>query len=303
MNLQFLADGLLIGAMVGLGAIGVTLTYSILGFANFVHGEFIAWGAYAALVIAGLIGMGVGMELAPIGPFSIGWAVLISAVLAMAFTGGLALALDWLLFSRLRKHGNAIVLVMASFGASMALRSLLEFLFTSEPQYYSRELQIAMPIGFGIRVTPDQLLMLALTLVLVVGMHLLITRTTIGRSMRAVSENPNLAAVAGIDVAGVIRKTWLIGGALACASGIVAGITVQMRPFMGFDLLLPMFAAAILGGIGSVPGAVIGGLIVGLAESMAVKFVGAEYRAAIAFLLLIAVLLVRPAGLFGKREG
>jgi branched-chain amino acid transport system permease protein len=303
MNLQFLADGLLIGAMVGLGAIGVTLTYSILGFANFVHGEFIAWGAYAALVIAGLIGLGVGMELAPIGPFSIGWAVLIAGVLAMGFTGTLALVLDWLLFSRLRRHGNAIVLVMASFGASMALRSLLEFIFTSEPQYYSRELQIAMPIGLGIRVTPDQILMLALTLLLVVGMHLLITRTTIGRSMRAVSENPNLAAVAGIDVAGVIRKTWLIGGALACASGIVAGITVQMRPFMGFDLLLPMFAAAILGGIGSVPGAVIGGLIVGLAESMAVQFVGAEYRAAVAFLLLIAVLLVRPAGLFGKREG
>jgi branched-chain amino acid transport system permease protein len=159
-----------------------------------------------------------------------------------------------------------------------------------------------VPIGFGMRVTPDQMLMLALTLVLVVGMHLLITRTTIGRSMRAVSENPNLAAVAGIDVAGVIRKTWLIGGALACASGIVAGITVQIRPTMGFDLLLPMFAAAILGGIGSVPGAVIGGLIVGLAESMAVQFVGAEYRAAVAFVLLIAVLLVRPTGLFGRRE-
>jgi branched-chain amino acid transport system permease protein len=302
MNLQFLADGLLIGAMVGLGAIGVTLTYSILGFANFVHGEFIAWGAYAALVIAGLIGTGVGMELAPIGPFSIGWAVLIAGVIAMVFTGCLALALDWLLFARLRKHGNAIVLVMASFGASMALRALLEFLFSTQPAYFSQELQIAIPIGFGIRVTPDQMLMLALTCILVVGMHLLIARTTIGRSMRAVSENPHLAAVAGIDVASVIRKTWLIGGALACASGIVAGITVQIRPYMGFDLLLPMFAAAILGGIGSVPGAVIGGLIVGLAESLAVQFVGAEYRAAIAFLLLIAVLLVRPAGLFGKRE-
>jgi branched-chain amino acid transport system permease protein len=300
MSLQFLADGLLIGAMVGLGAIGVTLTYSILGFANFAHGELIAWGAYAALMIAGAIGVGIGMDIAPIGPFSIGWTVLIAGVIAMAFTGGLALALDWLLFARLRKHGNSIVLVMASFGASMALRALLEFLFTGDARHFSLELQIAMPIGLGVRVTPDQWLMLALTAVLVVGMHLLITRTTIGRSMRAVSENPSLAAVAGIDVASVIRKTWLIGGALACASGIVAGITIQIRPFMGFDLLLPMFAAAILGGIGSVPGAVIGALIVGLAESMAVQFVGAEYRAAVAFLLLIAVLLVRPRGLFGR---
>jgi branched-chain amino acid transport system permease protein len=302
MSLQFLADGLLIGAMIGLGAIGVTLTYSILGFANFVHGEFVAWGAYACLVIAGLIGTGLGIEMAPIGPFSIGWVVLIAGVLAMVFTGCLALALDWLLFRRLRRHGNAIVMVMASFGASMALRSLLEFLFSSEPAYFSRDIQMAIPIGLGMRVTADQMLMLAVTAVLVIGMHLLITRTTIGRSMRAVAENPHLAAVAGIDVTWVIRKTWLIGGALACAAGIVAGITVQIRPFMGFDLLLPMFAAAILGGIGSVPGAVVGGLIVGLAESMAVQFVGAEYRAAVAFLLLIAVLLVRPAGLFGRAE-
>jgi branched-chain amino acid transport system permease protein len=94
----------------------------------------------------------------------------------------------------------------------------------------------------------------------------------------------------------------MIGGALACAAGVMLGITVQIRPFMGFDLLLPLFAAAILGGIGSVPGAVLGGLIVGIAEAAAVQVVGADYRAAIAFLILIAVLLVRPAGIFGVRE-
>jgi branched-chain amino acid transport system permease protein len=120
--------------------------------------------------------------------------------------------------------------------------------------------------------------------------------------MRAVSENPALAEVAGIDVGAVVRATWLIGGALACAAGVMAGITVQVRPYMGFDLLLPLFSAAILGGIGSVPGAVIGGLIVGVAQSGAVHFAGAEFRAAVAFLILIAVLLVKPTGLFGTKD-
>jgi branched-chain amino acid transport system permease protein len=119
--------------------------------------------------------------------------------------------------------------------------------------------------------------------------------------MRATSENPVLARVVGIDVARVIRTTWLIGGALACAAGVMLGLTVQIRPYMGFDLLLPLFAAAILGGIGSVPGAVIGGLIVGLAEAAAVQLIGANYRAAVAFLLILAVLMIRPTGIFGAR--
>jgi branched-chain amino acid transport system permease protein len=300
-SLQFLADGLLIGGMVGLGAIGVTLTYSILRFANFAHGEFVAWGAYAALAIAGGIGAAVGHEIAPLAPFSFGWPVILAGVLAMLMTGALALLLDLVLFKRLRRRGTAIVLVMASFGASMALRSLLEFIFTSEPAYFSRAIQIAIPIGLGIRLTPDQMLVLALTAGLVTGMHLLMTRTTLGRSMRAVSENPALAGLAGIDVDRVVRATWLIGGALACAAGVMVGIVVQIRPFMGFELLLPFFSAAILGGIGSMPGAVIGGLIVGLAESAGVRFVGADFRAAIAFLILVAVLMVRPSGIFGSR--
>jgi branched-chain amino acid transport system permease protein len=192
-------------------------------------------------------------------------------------------------------------MVMASFGASMALRALLEFLFSSQPAYFSRDIQIAIPLGAGIRVTADQLLMMAITLTLIAAMHFLVKRTTIGRSMQAVSENPALARVVGVDVDRVIKATWLLGGALACAAGIMAGITVQIRPFMGFDLLLPLFAAAILGGIGSIPGAVIGGLIIGLAEAAAVPLVGGGFRAAIAFLLLIAVLLARPSGLFGER--
>ena len=302
MNLQFIADGLLVGAMIGLGAIGVSLTYSILRFANFAHGEFIAWGAYAALAISGLIGFLTGQTISPLGPFSFGWPLIVAGMLAMVLSGLLALALDWVLFSRLRTRGNAIIMVMASFGASMALRSLLEFIFTSQPTYFSRELQIAFPIGGGVRVTPDQLLTLAMAITLVTTMFIVMNRTTIGRSMRAVSENPALASIVGVDVRAVIRATWLIGGALAAAAGIMIGLTVQIRPYMGFDLLLPLFAAAILGGIGSMPGAVLGGLIVGVAEAVAVPLVGAGYRGAVAFAVLIGVLIIRPTGLFGQRD-
>jgi branched-chain amino acid transport system permease protein len=302
MNLQFFADGLLMGAMIGLGAIGVTLTYSILRFANFAHGEFVTWGAYGTLALSGAIGFAFGSDLARIGPFSFGWPLIIAGLAAAMFTGLMALALDWLLFARLRAKGTAIIMVMASFGASMTLRSLCEFFFTSQPRYFNREIQIAIEILPGMRMTPDQLVMIALTALLVTAMHLLMTRTTLGRAMRAVSENPALAGVVGIDVDRVVRATWLIGGALAAAAGIMSGIVVQIRPFMGFDLLLPLFAAAILGGIGSVPGAVIGGLIVGLAEAAAVPLIGANFRAAMAFLLLIAVLLLRPTGIFGTRE-
>ena len=225
--------------------------------------------------------------------------MLIAGLLAAILTGVLALALDLVLFSRLRERGNAIVMVMASFGASMALRSLLEFIFTSKPAYFSRDIQMALPLGLGIRLTADQMFLLAMTAVIVVAMDRFMTLSPIGRAMRAVSENPVLARVAGVDVDRVIRATWMIGGALACAAGVMLGLTVQIRPFMGFDMLLPLFAAAILGGIGSVPGAVAGGLIVGVSEAAAVQIVGADYRAAIAFLILIAVLLVKPTGLFG----
>ncbi|TMJ35686.1 MAG: branched-chain amino acid ABC transporter permease [Alphaproteobacteria bacterium] len=301
MNLQFIADGLIMGALIGLGAIGVTLTYSILRFANFAHGEFLAWGTYFTLALASGFGAMFGGS-GTLGSLSFGWPVIVAGVLAALLTGILALALDRLLFAKLRDRGNAIVMVMASFGASMALRSLLEFIFTSEPAYFSRDIQMALPMAFGIRLTPDQLFLLAMTAVLVLVMERFMALSPIGRAMRAVSENPVLARIAGVDVERVIRATWMIGGALACAAGVMLGITVQIRPFMGFDLLLPLFAAAILGGIGSVPGAVLGGLIVGIAEATAVQVVGADYRAAIAFLILIAVLLVRPAGIFGVRE-
>ncbi|MBB4010048.1 branched-chain amino acid ABC transporter permease [Allorhizobium taibaishanense] len=301
MTAQFLMDGLVAGAIIGLGAVGVTLTYSILRFANFAHGELLSWGAYFAMAVSGALGaMASGLS-RPIAPFSFGWSLPLALVVAMLMTGLLALIVDALLFASFRRRGSAvIIMVMASFGASLALRSLLEFLFTSRPAYFTRALQMAMKLGGGLRATPDQLLMLVLALLTVIVTHLVMTRTDMGRSMRAVSENPALAGIAGIDVRKVIRMVWFLGAALACVAGVMSGLLVQIRPYLGHDLLLPLFAAAILGGIGSVPGAVLAGLIIGICEAFAVQVVGAEWRAAVSFIILIAVLLLRPRGLFGK---
>ncbi len=300
MSLQMVMDGLIAGAMIGLGAIGVTLTYSILRFANFAHGEFIAWGAYFALAVSGFLGVLAPSLATPIGPFSFGWSLPIAALAAVSLTAALALVVDALLFGRLRAKGGAIIiLVMASFGAALTLRNLLEFIFTSRPAYYAEGLQIAMRFG-GVRATPDALLCLGVAAIVVLAVHLLIARTAIGRAMRATSENPELAGLAGVDIRRVVRIVWILGAGLASLAGIMAGLLVQIRPTMGLDLLLPLFAAAILGGVGSAPGALLGGLIVGLAESATVRLIGAEWRAAVAFVILVAILLLRPRGLFGR---
>ncbi|MCS6932270.1 MAG: branched-chain amino acid ABC transporter permease [Acetobacteraceae bacterium] len=302
--LQLVADGLIVGSVVSLGAVGLTLTYSLLRFANFGHGELLTWGAYLTLAFLGLLLAGA--EMAPIGPFSFGWPLLAALMLALPATAAIALAVDWALFRRLARHGNAITLVIASFGAALALRNLVQFIWGTLPEYYTREIQIAIrlvprDVLGGLRITPDQLLVLALTAAVVVLLHLFLSYSTLGRAMRATAMNPALARLAGADVAKVARATWVIGAALACIAGVFAGLTGQIRPMMGFDLLLPLFAAAILGGIGNVWGAVIGGLIVGLAESFTVPLLGAEYRAAGSFAVLIAILLIRPTGLFGAR--
>lgn len=306
--LQYVADGLVLGATIGLGAVGLTLTYAILRFANFTHGELITVGAYLThgllALVTGLLGAEAAV-LARLGPFGFGWPFVMALLVAIPLTGLVALLLDALLFARLRGHGAAITLVIASFGAALAVRHLVVVAYGPNPDYFTRAIPIAVPIVpreilGGARLTPDQMTVLGLAVLAVLGLHLLLSRTTMGRAMRAVAESPTLAAVIGVEVQSVVRWTWLIGGGLACLAGVFLGLTVQIRPQMGFDLLLPLFAAAILGGIGSPFGAVLGGLLIGLAESLAVPLIGADYRAAVAFAVLILVLLLRPQGLLGR---
>lgn len=294
---QYIADGIVFGATLSLGAIGLTLTYNILRFANFAHGEFLTFGAYFALVFVSFY-----TGSAALGSLTFGWRFLLALMVAAVMTAALALLLDWVLYRLLRRKGVAVALVIASFGASLMLRNLAVFIWGAQPEYYSRSIAITREVLPGVRLTADEIFVVALTCLLMLGLHLFLKLTRLGKAMRAVSDNPSLASVAGINTQGVVRWTWIVGGALAAVAGVLYGLTVQISPEMGFNLILPMFAAAILGGVGSIYGAVLGGLIIGLAESVSVPFIGAAYKPAVGFLLMFLILLLYPKGLLGERS-
>jgi len=294
---QYAADGIILGATLALGAIGLTLTYNILRFANFAHGEFLTFGAYFALVFVALFGAG-----QAVGPLTFGWRFAAAIAVAVALTAGLALLLDWLLFRVLRKSDIAVALVIASFGASLMLRNVVVFVWGSQPEYYTRTIAIATEVLPGVRMSGNEVFVIAVAALLMLALHLFLSRSRLGKQMRAVSDNPALARVSGIDVRAVIRWTWIVGGGLAAVAGVLFGLTVQISPEMGFNLILPMFAAAILGGVGSIYGAVLGGLIIGLAQSMSVPLIGAAYKPAVAFALMFLILLVYPKGILGDKS-
>ncbi len=295
---QALVDGILTGAVIALGAIGVSFTMQIMRFANFSHSELLTWGGYIALVFVAFAGPGT-----PTGPLSFGWQLVAAALAAALLTGWLAWVIDRLVFERLRRQGaHHLSLVFAAFGAALVMRHSVVLIWGHESRFYTRELQIAVEVLPGVRVLPDQVFILLVALAAVIGLHGFLTYSRTGVAMRATAENPALAQVCGIEVGKVIRTTWIIGGALAALAGVFTGLTPQLNPEIGFSLLLALFAAAILGGIGSLPGAVVGGLLVGIAENVTLIVVSPGYKQAMSFVVLLLVLLVRPQGLFGERR-
>lgn len=295
---QALADGVLTGAVIALGAIGVSFTMQIMRFANFAHAELLTWGGYLALLIVGWIGAGV-----PTAGLSFGVPMLLAAAGAAALTGALAFGLDRLVFARLRRRGaHHLTMIFASFGLGLVLRHLVVLFWGHESRFYTRELQISLEVLPGVRVLPDQIFILGLTVLIVVALHLYLKHSRTGIAMRATAESPALASACGIEVERVIRATWFIGGGLGALAGVFVGLTPQLNAEIGGNLLLALFAAAILGGVGSLPGAVVGGLAVGLAENVMLLWVNPGYKQAMPFLLLLLVLLLRPQGLFGERK-
>ena len=297
---QYLVNGIIVGSIIALGALGITLIYGILKFAHFAHGDMMMFGAYVAL--AALVGGG------SIGPLSFGWGMIFAMLVSLAGLGVGSVAIDRVVYRPLRQRGSGtVVLAIASLGVAIVLRAIMLLWWGPDQRLYVSGIHPAREFPFDIMLKPDQIFIIATAFLLMTVVYLLLFRTKMGKAMRAMSDNAELARVAGIDTEQVVMWTWIIGGALAAVAGILLGIQSNMKPELGFTLLLPLFAGAVLGGLGSPQGALVGAMIVGISQEV---FVGIDlpfppfgvpgYKPAVAFGILILILLVRPRGLFGK---
>ncbi|SMX36825.1 branched-chain amino acid ABC transporter permease [Maliponia aquimaris] len=300
--MQQIADGILTGSFLSLGAIGLTLVMHILRFANFSHAELLSIGAYAALVFDALFKAIHPVLATKLGPLLLTPALALAIVAAMLVTAATAVLFDVLVFRRVREKGGELSMVFASFGMALVIRNVIGLIFGLSSTLYSRDISFAIVVSRDplLLVKPDQIFVLIAALVIMGLLHLVLSRTTFGYALQAVAENPALAQVNGVNLSRMIAATWVIAGALAAAAGVFYGLSYQMIPVMGRDLVLPIFAATIVGGIGSVYGAVLGGFIVGLATNLSVLVLPSGYAPAVPFLLILAVLIVRPYGLFGE---
>lgn len=313
--------GTVLGSIYALGAIGVTLIFGILRFAHFAHGDMMTLGGFISFVLA--LGFAA-MHIAA--PVPTGFLVL---PLAMILTAIVALGLDKGFYAPLRKRGaKPVTLLIASIGVTLMIQGAIRLFFGVENRsFFEHEPKTILRLDTGwiggtrpIVFTQPQYLMIVLTVVLVVALHLFLTRSRLGKAMRAMADNADLAQISGINTALVVRVTWIIAGALAAAAGTMLALDVSLKPDLAFNIVLPIFAAAIVGGLGQAYGAIAGGFLIGFAETLAVfdwsillkplqgyipfeiptglAVVPTEYKLTVAFVILVIVLLLRPTGIF-----
>ncbi|MES3518407.1 MAG: branched-chain amino acid ABC transporter permease [Natronomonas sp.] len=299
---ELAANGVVYSSIIVLGSIGLSLIYSIAGFANFAHGDTMTIGAYAAFVAFGLVG-GIGAGLSLFGlPLGFFLAIFIGALA----TAAVALLTERLVYRPI--DTGPIGLLITSIGVAFIYRGAVQIGFGADFRRYDvgtlRPIESLLP--YGIRITRHDLAIVLSAAVFVAALHALLQYTDLGRKMRATADNPKLARVAGIRTRRIELVTWMIGAGLAGAAGVFLGLFNQLVPRMGFNVLLVIFAAVILGGIGSVYGAMLGGFLIGMVVEMTPLLstigipIGVEYATAVAFVIMIAVLLLRPTGIAGE---
>jgi len=280
---QIVLNGLVSGMVLALPAVALSLVFGVLRFPNFAIGAMIVTGAYLGLIFNNILGL----------PLSIAAAL---AALLMALVSAV---MGRLVFEPLRDRGS-ITLLVASMGVALILENVVRFAFGNDIRGY--DIAVARPMRLlDLRFNREQIITAIVTLVAMAALHLLLTHSRLGRAMRAVADNPDLAEVRGIDRCRVNLSVWAIAGGFAAIAGVLTGLDTAIDPNMGWRLIVPVFAAAILGGIGSPFGAVVGALTIGLVAELSTIAFPAHYRNGVAFLVMLALLLVRPWGLFGRR--
>jgi branched-chain amino acid transport system permease protein len=320
---QVLISGLVLGCIYALGAVGITLIFGILRFAHFAHSELMTGGAFIAFLLASAFAAW-GITT----PIPTGFVVL---PIAMVLAAILALGIDKGFYAPLRKRGaKPVILLIASIGVTLMIQGLIRLFFgTGSYSFFETEIKEVFRVDLSsigstrpLVITEPQLLMIVVTLVTIVALHLFLTRSRLGKAMRAMADNADLAQVSGINTTLVVRVTWIVAGSLACLAGTMLALDVTLKPDLAFNIIIPIFAAAIVGGLGQSYGAIAGGLLIGFAESLAVfnwtmvlrplntvmpdwlqlpptlALVPTEYKLTVAFVILVVVLLVRPTGIF-----
>jgi branched-chain amino acid transport system permease protein len=282
--LQALANGFVEGALLALVALGLTLVFGIARFPNAAHGDYLAVGAYGAFV--GVRFLGLPVPLAAIG--------------GLVLTLAVGLACYRFVFRKLAHRHSAISLI-ASIGIALFVRHAIIFFAGTDQYTYQLPVLRAWRIG-GVKIFPLDLVYTGLSLLTIAGVHLLLHGTDIGRRMRAVSDNARLARVRGIHVGRVHAAMWVLSLSLAALAGILLASRTVVHPYVGWDILLPAFAAAILGGFGSPAGAILGGIVIGISQELAVLFISETYKVAFSFAVISIVLLARPWGILGRKE-
>lgn len=299
---ELIVYGIILGSIISLGAIGITLLYGILRFGNFAHGDMMTLGGYVAYLFAATLFPKIGIAGGKVGPFSFGYGMFLAIALSVVAVAALAVLVDRLVYGRLRRRGSALVLMaMASLGIAIAIQSTVFLGWGPQPRFYVSGVQLAWMLPMGIKLRPDQLFVFLVAIALAIGTHVFLKYSRMGKAMRATADNMDLARVTGIDTERVVAWTWAIGAGLAAIAGILMGLEAQLQPTMGWSFLIPLFAATILGGIGNPYGAFLGAMIVGICQQVSTAWLLPAYKPAVAFVIMIVVLLVRPRGLLGRR--
>lgn len=278
--------GLITASVLALASVGLTLQFGVTNFVNFAYGEFLSVGAYIAFVLNKSLNMNI-------------WAAMVIAAIATGLLGFLVNRIVILPF--LNRKASLFILLVVTIGLSLFLQNGVEAIWGSQFRQYADSSGALIHLG-SVVITVQQLIIMGIALIAMAGVHALLKFTTLGKAMRAMSDDPELALVSGIKINRIRDLTWMLSGFLAGISGVVLAINVNtFTPALGSSFLFVIFAAVILGGIGSPYGAMLGALVIGVVMEVSATFIDSSYKIVVAFAILIIVLLIRPEGIFRMR--